>query len=109
MQSEERSAVSAASPPVAVRGYCIAAGRDDLLKKMQEILIVLSHADNGNPKCRGGLMPIDRGDRTDLVCGECGATVGTAAVDEFERSFLRMAMSAGISDETRPYSRHYKH
>jgi hypothetical protein len=46
------------------------------------------HADYGDQECCGIIMPVERGDQADLVCKECGAVIGSVAVDRAKRPAL---------------------
>ena len=70
---------------------------------MSEIPILVPHADYGDQECCGIIMPVERGDRADLVCNECGAIISSVAVGEAEPTLLRMAMSNGFCSGTCPH------
>ena len=68
-----------------------------------EYPILVCHSDYGDPECCGIVMPVERGEQTDLVCNECGMVIGTVPAAEAEPTLLRMAMEEGFCSETCPH------
>jgi hypothetical protein len=68
-----------------------------------ENLPIVLHSDVGDPDCGGCLMAVERGDKADLVCNECGALIQTVPRSEVEPTLLRRAMSQGFCTATCPH------
>ena len=48
-------------------------------------------------------MPVQRGERADLICDECGVVIATVSAAEAEPTLLRLALSGGVCSETCPH------
>ena len=70
---------------------------------MPEYPIMVGHSDYGDPECCGIIMPVSRGERTDLLCNECGVVIVTVPTSDAEPTLLRMAISGGACTETCPH------
>jgi hypothetical protein len=69
---------------------------------VRDISILVPHAGYGDQQRCGTIMPVERGDQTDLVCNECGAIINGVAAGGAEPTLLRIAKSGGFCSETCP-------
>jgi hypothetical protein len=70
---------------------------------MREYLILVCHSDYGDPECCGIVMPVERGEATELVCSERGVVIETVPAEQAEQTLLRRAMEGGVCSKTCPH------
>ena len=72
----------------------------DRLRARKPNIRFSSHADFGNPDCRGCISPVSRGEEADITCNECGAIVRTVRSADLRRMLDEMesqlAVASGI-------------
>ena len=66
-------------------------------------LTTMPHSSFGDEDCCGRLEAFMRGDKADIICGECGALIRTVPAADLERTLTEMELTLDFVTEICPH------